>query len=150
LTETALRLAAEVIGPVEMLMYVEKESVWNSPEDRIVGLLTRSYAASWMALTELLSNRQANTTYSVSAPASQASVNVRRVYLWLGLQSFVPLSAVLFVFMHLRADTPIVADITLTAFYLDTSAVNEHDRCQEAPVTRRVEFEGDRLRLKTE
>ncbi|CAE6446652.1 unnamed protein product [Rhizoctonia solani] len=150
LTETALRLAAEVIGPVEMMMYVEKESVWNSPEERIVGLLTRSYAASWVALTQSLWNRQLNTTYSISAPASQASVNTRRVYMWLGLQSLVTLSAVLFVLIQSYSDTPVIIDTALAAFYLDTSAISKSDGCHEALVERRVEFEGDRLTLKTQ
>ncbi|QRW26535.1 hypothetical protein RhiXN_12196 [Rhizoctonia solani] len=148
LTETALRLAPEIVGLVESMMYMEKESVWSSPEDRIVGLLTRSYAASWMALTGALWNVQFNTTYSISAPASQALVDIRRIYMWLGLQFLATLSGLLFTFIQSRSATLVIFDTALTAFYLDTSAVYKADRYHEVPQIRQVELEEDRLWLK--
>ncbi|EUC62971.1 hypothetical protein RSOL_466400 [Rhizoctonia solani AG-3 Rhs1AP] len=150
LTEVSLRFMPDIAELMEDMETIDMTPTWESTEANVVGTLTRSYAASWMALIEALggSTPPHNTTYSISAPASRASVNTLRVYIWLGLQSLVTLSGALFLCVQSQSSTPIIVDTTLAAFYLDTSAVSNHNAEQGVRTARRVEFENDRLRLK--
>ncbi|CAE6473961.1 unnamed protein product [Rhizoctonia solani] len=151
LTDISLRLMPDVVAFMGDLKFNDMGPSWEKVEEDVIGTLMRSYAASWMALTEAWGPATAhNTTYSISAPASRASVNILRVYLWLGLHSLITLSGVLFIYVQTQLGTPVIADTTLTAFYLDTGAMYEYDGDHEVPIMRRVEIEGDRLRLKTE
>ncbi|QRW21187.1 transcription-associated protein 1 [Rhizoctonia solani] len=152
-TTTALRLAPVVTGLIEEQEIIDVIPTWHSLDEQVIGMLTRAYVVSWVALTDRLAwDNLYNTTYSVSAPASQATVNVSRVCIWLVLQSLVTLSGVLFIYVQSRTRTLIITDMTLAVFYLDTSAIygrNDHGEEETLP-PRRVRLEGDCLRLKIE
>jgi hypothetical protein len=84
-------------------------------------MLTRTYSAAWMALTDHLGAAslgfpQYNATYAVFPPSSQAQVNSLRVYIWLGLQALITLSGILFVIVQLRTGSSTITDTALTAF----------------------------------
>ncbi|KAH7325509.1 hypothetical protein B0J17DRAFT_632972 [Rhizoctonia solani] len=150
LTDIALHLMPDVVGFMGDRKFNDMGPTWRNVEEDVAGTLIRSYAAAWMALIQTSASATLNTTYSISAPSSQASVNILRVYIWLGLHSLITVSGVLFIYVQTQLGTSIIVDTTLTAFYLDTGAVYECDGDHGFPVIQRVEFEGDRLRLKTQ
>ncbi|KAF8750140.1 hypothetical protein RHS01_09527 [Rhizoctonia solani] len=153
LTGEALRFMATVSTMVLEQRMEDMSHAWKSIDDCVAATLARTYSAAWIGLTDHLAAAtlgfpQHNTTYAVSPLASQAQVNLLRVYVWLGLQSLITLSGILFVMIQLKTGSPAIADTTLTAFYLDSSAVSETDRPQST--ARKVEYENELLKVKIE
>jgi hypothetical protein len=105
-----------------------------------------------MSLVQLVSNsgEWLHTNYSVSPRASRASVDLLRVCIWIGLQSLVTLSAILFLYVQVKTCSPAVGDTTLAAFYLDSSAIHEAGAYNQfwGGASRRVELKGEVLKVK--
>ncbi|KAF8678796.1 hypothetical protein RHS04_05195 [Rhizoctonia solani] len=123
--------------------------LWHTLEDMVIGILSRSYAASWMALNDR-SNHSRPTGYWVSPAASLAVVNMLRLYLWAGFQLLVTLSGVLFIYVQVNSSDSILGNTALFAFYTNTSAVTSDPEWAEntGGMAHRIETEGEYLRLK--
>ncbi|KAJ1303700.1 hypothetical protein OPQ81_008125 [Rhizoctonia solani] len=120
-----------------------------SLNDYATALLTRSYSASWSALTGMDGGISQNTTYAPAIPSLKAQVDFVRVYIWLVIQLLVTLSSICFLVIYAMTGSQIVGDTTLTGFYLDTSDVPVSGR---APVFKqggvlRLRSKGDRLKV---
>lgn len=142
LTSNALQIMPNVITSMMETNSSNVGPSWDNINDHVIGLLTRSYGASWMALTGGLSPSD-STTYSVSPPSSLASVHFTRVYIWLGLQCLVTISGILFLYVQFRSGSPIIGDTTLAAFFLDSSGAPEASQYHRSRggAPRKVEYQ---------
>ncbi|KDN43888.1 hypothetical protein RSAG8_05881, partial [Rhizoctonia solani AG-8 WAC10335] len=153
MTAEALRMVPSVIN--NMLSNEEVEVTlprWRDPNDYVIGMLTRAYAGAWMTLNDYVGAYSVYTTYSVSPQATRAMVSYHRVYIWLGLQSLVTLSGILFLYIQSQSSTPMIVDTTLAAFHLDSSALHEDGAYKPlwGGGGRKAELEGGFVRVKAE
>lgn len=123
-------------------------------DEYVTTLLSRSYAATWTALTDFigLSTPPLLTTYSPALSLSRAVVDWRRVAIWLSIQLLVTASGMLFLWALASANTPLIEDTTLVAFYLDSREVHEpgkYDQLKDGALLR-LERVGGRWRVKVE
>ncbi|KDN33805.1 hypothetical protein RSAG8_13105, partial [Rhizoctonia solani AG-8 WAC10335] len=151
MTAEALRMIPSVIN--QMLSSGDTEAIipqWKNVDDYVIGMLTRAYAGAWMTLTDQLGASLVYTNYSVSPHATRAIVNLLRVYLWLGIQSLVTLSGILFLYIQAQSSSSLIGDTTLAAFHLDSSALHKDGAYNQiwGGAGRKVELEGDYLRVK--
>lgn len=122
-------------------------------DEHVIALLSRSYAASWTALTDFMGEwGSLYTSYSAALPSSQAMVNPVRVYIWLGVQLLVTISGILFLFVQARTGGSMIGDMTLAAFYLDSSNVYQsgnYDQLEKGALLKvrdgRLKVGGDEL-----
>ncbi|KDN33845.1 hypothetical protein RSAG8_13064, partial [Rhizoctonia solani AG-8 WAC10335] len=153
MTAEALRMIPSVIS--KMLSCSDgqaKRPRWHTADDYVIGMLTRAYTGAWSILIDYLGLSVASTNYSVSPYATRAIVNLVRVHLWLGLQSLVTLSGILFLYIQAKSSSPLIGDTTLAAFHLDSSALHEDGAYSQfwGGVSRKVELEDGYLRVKVD
>ncbi|KAJ1299841.1 hypothetical protein OPQ81_001112 [Rhizoctonia solani] len=153
MTSPALSMVPTVIGTL-VGMNVSVPEAWESLDDYVAEFLRRSYAVSWAALTNFVGefDPQLNTTYKVALPASQAQVNEKRVYIWLGIQLLITLSGLLFLTVQANLETPIMIDTTLAPFYLDSSELYEPENYQSLSdgALLRLRYEDGHMKVKIE
>lgn len=124
MTMEALRLMADTaVFLVQMNSSIPTTT--GDFDDYVIGVLTRSYAGAWMALSDFMGrfSPALQTHYSASIPSLQARVDLRRVYAWLAIQLLVTLSGVTFLLMQSKTNYQLVGNTSLAAFDLDTTAV---------------------------
>ncbi|CEL62794.1 hypothetical protein RSOLAG1IB_10486 [Rhizoctonia solani AG-1 IB] len=149
----ALRLMPSITGTLAA-MNVSVPSAWDNLDRYVVEFLERSYAVSWAAVTNFVGeyDPQLSTTYRVAVPASQALVDIKRVYLWLCLHLLITISGILFLVVQADMKVPVITDTTLTAFYLDSSEVYEpgsRPSLKEGALIR-VRYEDGHMKMKIE
>ncbi|CUA72819.1 Transcription-associated protein 1 [Rhizoctonia solani] len=99
-------------------------SSWDNVDDYVEAVLVRSYAGAWVILNGLLQPSILNTSYVPSVPSLLASVDQKRVHIWLGTQLVVTVLSGIFLIIQSRLSKyPLVSDTSLTAFHLDTTAI---------------------------
>lgn len=118
----------------------------------VAALLSRSYSAAWTALTSWLGEYvpPLQATYSAAMPSSQALVDLRRVYIWLGIQLLLTVSGALFLVLKARTQNPALDNTTLAAFYLDSSDVyqrGKYDLLKDGGLLT-LRYEDGRLKVK--
>lgn len=125
MTREALLMMPTVISMIGLMGNGSPSSYRGNLTEHVVTLLTRSYTASWTALTNFMGEHSPSltTTYSAALPVSRALVDLKRVYLWLVIQFLITASGILFIWVQIRTRDPIIEDTTLAAFYLDSSDV---------------------------
>lgn len=129
-------------------------SNWENIDEYVIGQLTRSYSASWSILTNDVCKDGTGvdpslyTTYSVAPSSLQASVDTRRLYIWLGLQSLVTLSGIAFLYVQRRHNSPIIGDTTLAAFFLIIREGSDQYDSVKGGAARELEYEGDSMKVK--
>ncbi|KAH7320560.1 hypothetical protein B0J17DRAFT_685154, partial [Rhizoctonia solani] len=97
--------------------------------------------------------QSAYSSYLPSFPGLLALVDHRRVYLWLGFQLLVTVLGIIFLIIQSsRSKYPLIGDTTLTAFYVDTTAIprSGKDAAYSGDGVLRIEPRGDRLRVRLE
>ncbi|KDN33802.1 hypothetical protein RSAG8_13102, partial [Rhizoctonia solani AG-8 WAC10335] len=152
MTAEALRMIPFVIS--EMLSSGDGQAAlprWDNVDDYVIGMLTRAYAGAWIVLNEAGNSQSlVYTKYAVSPLAARAVVNILRVYIWLGLQSLVTLSGILFLYTQAQSSSPLIGDMTLAAFHLDSSALHEDGAYNQlwGGAGRKVELEDGYLMVK--
>jgi hypothetical protein len=135
-------------------MNVSVPSAWHNLDRYVAEFLERSYAVSWAAVTNFVGeyDPQLSTTYRVAVPASQALVDIKRVYLWLSLHLLITISGILFLVVQADMKVPVITDTTLTAFYLDSNEVYEpgsRPSLKEGALIR-VRYEDGHMKMKIE
>ncbi|KAF8669033.1 hypothetical protein RHS04_08913 [Rhizoctonia solani] len=118
--------------------------------DYIEAILLRSYSAAWNSIANFVSTSQIVSGYHPALPVLVAKVNKARVFGWLGLQLSVTLFSIVFLVLQQRTSkfSPI-GDVTLAAFYLDTTSLPESDSPYAyVNGALRVYDEDDRLKVK--
>ncbi|EUC61172.1 transmembrane protein, putative [Rhizoctonia solani AG-3 Rhs1AP] len=124
-------------------------SSWDNIDDYIEAVLVRSYSGAWGLLTGILQTAVLNASYVPSVPSLLATVDLRRVYIWLGTQLVVTALSALFLITRSRVSKyPLLGDTCLAAFYLDTTAVPLDESVSSIHGVRKIEKRGDRLMVK--
>ncbi|KAH7320558.1 hypothetical protein B0J17DRAFT_633668 [Rhizoctonia solani] len=152
LTFQALSLAP-VVGLHLAALNTSLPLPWNNIEAYIEAVLVRSYSGAWFALSSRMWTQSAHSSYIPSFPGLMALVDNSRVYIWLGLQLLVTLlGAIFLVIQSSRSKYSLIGDTTLTAFYVDTTAIprSGKDAAYSGDEVLRIEPRGDRLRVKLE
>ncbi|KAF8698519.1 hypothetical protein RHS03_07555, partial [Rhizoctonia solani] len=96
--------------------------------DYIETILLRSYSAAWNSISNLMSTSLAPSRYHPAVPVLVAKVDRARVFGWLGLQLSVTLLSIIFLILQRKvSQIPLLGDVSLAAFYLDTTNLPESD-----------------------
>ncbi|KAF8752814.1 hypothetical protein RHS01_07470 [Rhizoctonia solani] len=121
--------ALEMAATVSAALVYQNTSIpypWENFDDYIEALLVRSYSAAWNAISNVMSASQTASGYYPALPGLVAKVDHARVFGWLGLQISVTLLSVVFFVLHRNISSfPLLGDVTLVAFYLDTMSLPE-------------------------
>ncbi|KAF8669032.1 hypothetical protein RHS04_08912 [Rhizoctonia solani] len=121
--------ALEMAATVSAALVYQNTSIpypWENFDDYIEALLVRSYSAAWNAISNVMSASQTASGYYPALPGLVAKVDHARVFWWLGLQISVTLLSVVFLVLHRNISSfPLLGDVTLVAFYLDTTSLPE-------------------------
>ncbi|CAE6467113.1 unnamed protein product [Rhizoctonia solani] len=150
LTFQALSMAP-VIGVWMALQNTSLPYPWDNINDYVEALLVRSYSGAWSSLNSNLYTNVTGARYIPSVPSLLADVAGIRVWIWLGIQLLVTLLSVVFLITQLRLSRyRFVADISLSAFFLNTEDVERDGAGDSAIEARRVEQSGKLLILKDE
>ncbi|CAE7211815.1 unnamed protein product [Rhizoctonia solani] len=122
----------------------------SSLEVYITALLTRLYSALWNSWTDASPEEFRLTTgYKPLVPTLRAEVNHARVYAWLGLQLLFTLAGVLFIGLQSRSRYPLVGNVDMLAFDIDSTEVTKPNAAikGETPELLRIEPKGDRWKV---
>ncbi|KAH7320559.1 hypothetical protein B0J17DRAFT_293893 [Rhizoctonia solani] len=152
LTFQAISLAP-VVGLYLVNLNTSTPLSWNNIDAYVEAVLVRSYSGAWDAINSRMWTQSARSSYLPSFPGLLALVDRRRVYIWLGVQLLVTILGVIFLIIQSsRSKYPLIGDTTLTAFYVDTTAIprSGNDAAYKGEGVLRVEPRGDRLRVRLE
>ncbi|KAH7320564.1 hypothetical protein B0J17DRAFT_772983 [Rhizoctonia solani] len=148
LTFQALSMAT-IVGVHMVHQNTSIPYMWGMVNDYVEAVLVRSYSASWSYLDPGMQTSVIRSNYVPSIPSLLAWVDQRRVYAWLALQLLVTVLSVLFIIVHYRLSRyPLLGDTSLTAFYLDTSAVPRDDTDPSINGVKKIEKRDGRLAVK--
>ncbi|CAE7150953.1 unnamed protein product [Rhizoctonia solani] len=124
---------------------------WNNISDYVEAVLVRSYSGAWCNLNSGMQTSTTRSRYVPSVPSLMSHVDQKRVYAWFGIQILVAILSILFLAVHSRLSKYLFAgDPSLTAFYLDTTAIPRDQSDPSVDETRKIEQRGDRFKVKVE
>ena len=117
-----------VVGALMMAHNVSLPRTFDNLGGYVTEILSRSYAASWTYLTNLMSDPKRLPTYvRVAVPTSRANVLWWRVLLWLSLNLVFTTSGTIFLIIQRFCNQPLIGNPSMAALLLDTTEV-QHKR----------------------
>ncbi|KAH7320562.1 hypothetical protein B0J17DRAFT_685165 [Rhizoctonia solani] len=150
LTFQALSMAP-VIGIWMILHNTSIPFMWDNINDYVEAVLVRSYSGAWSSLNSNFRTRGTFTRYTPAVPSLLADVDGKRVGIWLGIQLLVTLLSTVFLITQSRlSQYPFVGDTSLTAFFLNTSAIKPDNINMPIDEPWEIEQREGRLRMKME
>ncbi|KAF8315894.1 hypothetical protein DL93DRAFT_2078628 [Clavulina sp. PMI_390] len=144
MTLQAFYMMPEVISTMAT-MNVSLPPTWNNIDQYASEMLSRSFAASWNVVTDVVASSYETTFSEIAAPPSdqtgtglstglstplsiavsalRASISMTRLMVWLGLQALLLFSVIFFVMIQVTAARPLSRYPELELLMLDTSAL---------------------------
>lgn len=92
------------------------------------GMLRVAYHASWSSTTEFLSRSKEQAHINIMEPVVRASVNRSRMYIWMGMNLCLLISAALVSVTHVWTSTKTIRDTALAALTMDLTDVCHQGR----------------------
>ncbi|CAE6445893.1 unnamed protein product [Rhizoctonia solani] len=123
---------------------------WDNPDEFIDGLLVRSYSGAWNAIMSITPSSRTASDYRPALPGLVAKVEKARVFVWLGIQLSVTLLSAIFLVLQVHfSKFPLLVDVALVSFYMDTSSLPESDRpCDSVNGALKFHEENSMLKVK--
>ncbi|CCO29724.1 hypothetical protein BN14_03743 [Rhizoctonia solani AG-1 IB] len=123
---------------------------WGNHDDFINELLVRSYSGAWNAIMSIVPESRTPSNYRPALSGLAAEVRKIRVYGWLGLQLSVTLLSIVFLVLQVKLSKfPLLGEVGLVSFYMDTSSLPERSRpCDSVNGVLKIHEEDDMLKVK--